>query len=272
MLQINERERWRAKIIQDDFSGSEASVALALTQTFPGIGGTITTDQKIRIAVRKEFSAIPGHAIKLFYTHAVLKKLDDYFQRIGTYAYTHITRPVGSLHIPEETYLYEWAPGTDGFPLTGMGADSKTMLIIDEWNEFVGAFFEAGIDLARDCTDAENASLSQNIIHEMPRQKDGKLNCLWQRIDFGPKSIGINFQRLKYYIEVHKQSLLEILHIDRYEMMNLAIEFLMNGTLEQKDWGRLEILTRFFRTSTLRHLISSYHYEDQRDALTVRAT
>lgn len=138
-------------------------------------------------------------------------------------------------------------------------------LILGEWNECVGAFYPAGIDLSADCADSEDGRLSQNIVHQLYRHDSelwSKMNCLWQRIDFGPRSIRIDYDKLEQFLVNNQNDIKKILGQDRYEMMILALRYLTKKeAMDRIDIGKLEILTRNYRLSTLRHL-QSRHIND----------
>lgn len=240
--------------------GSEAKVTVELRTEFPGIGGTITTQQAVVSALREEFSALPGQGHRLFFKHALIKKLDDYFQKMKKYEFSHIPRPIGSNGPDGKDYLYEWVFGSEGFPWFYQDEDRDLPVMLGEWKEFIAAFQTAGIDLSLDCTDSDNGRISKNIIHQLYQYDPdswSKLNCLWQRIDFGQRSILINFERLAEFAKEQKKKLISALGIDRYEMMILAAAYLENKKeMNAVDAGRLEILTRHYRISTLRHLMS----------------
>jgi len=241
--------------------GSEAKITVELRTEFPGIGGTITTQQTVVSALREEFGALPGQGHRLFFKHALIKKLDDYFQKNKKYEFTHIPRPIGSTGPDGKGYLYEWVFGSEGFPWFYQNSEGREEPVsLKEWKEFIGAFNSAGIDLSLDCTDSDNGRISKNIIHQLNQYDPdswSKLNCLWQRIDFGQRSITINFKRLAEFTKEEKKKLMSALGIDRYEMMILAAAYLENKKeMRAVDAGRLEILTRQYRISTLRHLMS----------------
>lgn len=265
------------KICEGGF-GSEANIVVELRTVFPGIGGAITTEQTLVCALREEFSSSPKISHQLFLKHAIIKKLDDYFHRLKKYEFAHIPRPIGSISKTNgstalsaggknyEAYLYEWVFGMDGFPWNFIDAELKEIpIVLSEWNECVAAFYAAGIDLAADCADAEDGRLSQNIVHQLYKHASKlwpKLNCLWQRIDFGPKSIKINYEKLRQFLYDNQNSLKNILGQNRYEMMILSHQYLIGKeTLDRIDIGKLEILTRNYRLSSLRHL-SSRHIND----------
>ncbi len=236
--------------------GSEADIFVELRSVFPGIGGTVRTFQAIAVAYRKEYSVLPGIGDRMFLRQALIKKLEDYFFRKGRYRYAHITRPLGSL---KEGYVYEWAFGTDVFPwyYTDKGGN-LIEVTLEDWKEFISAFNEAGIDLHQDCTDPENGNVSQNIIHQFPRGANAlnpRLNRLWKRIDFGQRSIRINFSKLMDYLVENEQDIRSHLAIGRYDLLVLICRYLTEGSkMDPLDLGKLEILVREYRYSTLSHL------------------
>lgn len=269
-------EQWGVEILSRDF-GDEAEVSQALAWRFPGVGGTIVTEHAVLTAIRQEFSAsLPGHAKTIFDKHAIIKKLDDYFHRSGKYKYQHIPRPLGSATILQdggktrETYFYQWAYGSEGFPWFCPGTDSKRMPVeLDEWNKFVSCFYEAGIDLSYDCrvTDGES---SKNIIHEAPDGEEARsrFNCLWKRIDFGSRSMIFKPDVCAKFIRDSREKLIRAFGasgLDRYEMMELGLRYIGDGALDAHSMGRLEILTRNYRLSTLRDHVASFLGENTDD-------
>ena len=45
---------------------------------------------------------------------------------------------------------------------------NKRFIILRDWNKFVASFSKAGIDMTTDISDAEDANMSKNIIHQYP--------------------------------------------------------------------------------------------------------
>lgn len=239
--------------------GGEANILVQLRNKFPGIGGEIKTQQVVATALREEYNKLPGTGHRLFFKHVILKKLDDYFCRIKKYEFPHITRPLGSISgdngKPYEAYLYEWAFGTDGFPWEYQNPKKNNdRIILDEFDELTASFLATGIDLHSDITDADNAHISQNIVHQLNHLNYFRLNCLWKRIDFGPKSININYEKLKKFLIDNSCKLENVLGIKRYQLLLLAHQYILNGEkMAERDKGKLEILIGDYRTSSLRH-------------------
>lgn len=261
-------EQWGVqKILGRDF-GDEAEVLLVLSRRFPGVGGTIATEKAVLTAIRQEFSSKPGHAKTLFYKHAMIKKLCDFFHGSDRYAYQHIPRPLGSATImrengeTREAYFYQWAQGSEGFPWFYVDREGKRAPVeLDEWNKFVSSFYEAGIDLSYDCT-VPDGEVSKNVIHEMPdgAEHRSKFNCLWKRIDFGDRSMIFNPEACAKFIRDSREKLIRVFGssgLDRYEMMELMLRHIMDGSLDAHSAGRLEILMRDYRKSTLRDHVAS---------------
>jgi hypothetical protein len=237
-------------------SGDEANITVQLRTKFPGIGGAIFTYQALPVAYRTDFDYSPQCGHKLFYKHAVIKKLEDYFFMKGSYRYPHVTRPLGST---DDSYIYEWAFGTDGFPWEYVETDgSRIYLDLEEWDCFVGVFGEAGIDLAIDCSDPNDGRISKNLIHQLCYQQSNSLrslNRIWKRVDFGDRSIRINYEKLEKYIKDNKQELGAHLSAGRLEFLQLACQFLSpQHDIKERDLGKLEQMTLDYRTSTLAHL------------------
>jgi hypothetical protein len=245
-------------------AGGEATVCLELRTTFPGIGGTVVTQEGVAVALRAEFSPGVKSGHRMFLRHAIIKKIEDYFHRKGEYVFSHIPRPLGSISRnkkdPYEAYIYEWAFGTEGFSWIYMDRDvNKRFITLHDWNKFVGSFRKAGIDMTTDIADADDADISKNIIHQypVPMAEGSEMNLLWKRIDFGYQSIKIDFQELKRFLHDEREELINVLRYWRYEMLLLAKEYLQNrGNMRERDIGRLETLVADYRRSTLSHLVS----------------
>ena len=101
-------------------AGGEARVIVQLRTEFPGLGGTILTQEGVASALREEYNPSEKAGHRMFLRHTIAKKLDDYFHRTGVYVYAHVARPLGSISrrgdSPSEAYIYEWAFGSDRFP------------------------------------------------------------------------------------------------------------------------------------------------------------
>jgi hypothetical protein len=244
--------------------GGEAEISVELRTEFPGIGGTIITQEGIAAAYRENYNPMPKQGHRMFVRHTIIKKLEDYFYRLGQYSYAHITRPLGSISItgpnPHEAYIYEWAFGTDRFSWEYIEPESGRSIPVElrDWDQFNNAFLNVGIDLQRDCTDAEDGRISQNVVHQFPDcVNNNVLSCLWKRIDFGESSIHINYDKLHSFLRDKEDSIRETLSSERYEMLILAYEYLINRPkMNEISIGRLDALLGDYRFSTLRHLIS----------------
>ena len=192
----------------------------------------------------------------MFLRHTLIKKLEDYFFKKGHYTYAHVTRPLGSAKI---AYIYEWAFGRDGFPWaypdeTGYSISMR----LDDWNSFNAMFLESGIDLQTDCTNPENGAISQNIVHQLHLGASASqpiLSRLWKRIDFGPRSIRLDYERLLNCLRKNEQDIKETLKVGRYDMMMTACKYLLNqGKIELREREKLEMLVLDYRLSTLAYL------------------
>lgn len=257
-------------------AGSEARITIQLRTKFPGIGGTIITQQAVVVALREEFSKAPKTGHRMFLKHTIIKKLEDYFQKKGIYKFPHIPRPLGSIsgisEEPYEAYIYEWARGSDGFPWGYMDSETLkfTSIRMCDWSKFGGAFSSAGISLTSDgdCTDADDQRISKNVVHEFPvspggADKNSEFNPLWKRIDFGPGSMKINYDHLGRFLRDKKEGLIQTLRNERYSMMTLAFEYLTkfdyrthSSKMNKVGIGRLDALVGNYRLSSLRHFIS----------------
>lgn len=237
--------------------GSEANILIQKRNIFPGIGGEIKTKQIVATALREDYSKLPGTGHRLFLKHTILKKLDDYFCEIKKYQNAHIARPLGSMssEYVGESYLYEWSHGADSFPWEYPNMEGHSnKIILDEFDEFTAAFAKAGIDLHSDITDPDNGRISQNIIHELNYLNGFRLNCFWKRIDFGDRSISINYEKLERFLKDNYENLEIIIGIKRYQLLLLAYKYISSmGKISERDKGKLEILIGDYRTSTLRH-------------------
>lgn len=238
-------------------AGGEAQVRKQFRNFFPGVGGKIIIQQPIMAAWREEFNQIQGMGKKLFLKHLILKKLDDYFTRTDRYLFPHISRPLGSVEVEGALlggYWYQWVYGRESFPWEYSKADGgREAVALEEWGRFTACFESAGINLAKDVSDADNGLISQNIIHEDYRTFEIDLNFCWKRIDFGPGSMRVDSLALGSFLEANADSLISILGHDRFNLMTLAAVFLFS---EEKmfypDCQRLDRLTAIYRLSSLR--------------------
>jgi len=244
-------------------SGSEANVKVELRTIFAGIGGTIITNEGVATALREEYSPTQKSGHKMFLRHTIIKKLEDYFYRKGAYMFAHIPRPLGSIsrtgEKPYEAYIYEWAFGTESFPWECVDDKGiRNPIKLRDWERFVTSFNSVGINMELDCTDPNDGRISQNIIHQYPKPiNDGlDMSLLWKRIDFGPMSLNIDFDKLLKFLNENRNDLIDILRNERYEMVMLAVEYLTKGkNMKEIDIGRLDALLGEYRRSSLRHYI-----------------
>lgn len=246
--------------IREAGAGSEARIIMELRTRFPGLGGTIVTQEGVASALRIEYNQAPFVGHEMFIRHLVAKKLDDFFYRSGVYVFAHVPRVLGSFsggeREPREAYLYEWAFGRDGFSWLQPGGNDP--VILRDWNPFVEHFASAGVDLGYDTTDADDARVSQNVVHQYPESlQSGEMCSLWKRIDFGFSSIRIDLDRLSAYVRDRKTQLTATLRYERYEMLRLAVAYLRHRKYKEfithYDLGRLEQLICDFRRSSLSH-------------------
>ncbi|MFB0509914.1 MAG: hypothetical protein ACETVX_05410, partial [bacterium] len=133
------------EFIYEGGSGGEAYVRIELRTEFPGLGGTILTNEGVATAMREELKPNYKSGHKMFLRHMIIKKLDDYFYRKGFYKYSHVPRPFGSISRddkePSEAYLYEWAFGSEGFPWQYPNSEGySNEIILNDWKEFVEHF------------------------------------------------------------------------------------------------------------------------------------
>jgi hypothetical protein len=246
--------------IREAGAGGEAWILMELRTRFPGLGGTIVTQEGVAAALRIEYNQFPMAGHEMFIRHLVAKKLDDHFYRSGSYLFAHVPRPLGSISLGErdirEAYLYEWAVGHDCFPWVLSG--SKEMIVLRDWNVCVERFAGAGLDLAYDTTDPDDARVSQNVVHQyVGSLHSGELCSLWKRIDFGFRSILFDYDRLSAFLRDHRTDLAATLRWERYEMLCLAVAYLRwrryREPIGDYDLGRLVQLICDFRRSSLSH-------------------
>ena len=244
-------------------SGSEANVKVELRTIFAGIGGTIITNEGVATALREEYTPTPKSGHKMFLRHTIIKKLEDYFYRKGAYMFAHIPRPLGSISRTSdkayEAYIYEWAFGSESFPWECVDKKGiRNLVKLRDWEKFVTSFSSAGINMELDCTDPNDGRISQNIIHQYPKpiEEGLEMSLLWKRIDFGPMSLNIDFEKLIRFINENRNELIDVLRHERYEMIRLSVEYLTNRTnMKEIDIGRLDALIGEYRRSSLRHYI-----------------
>ncbi|MFH1536622.1 MAG: hypothetical protein ABID45_01395 [Patescibacteria group bacterium] len=251
----------KVRYICEGGDGSEATVAIELRTEFPGIGGTIVTQEGVPTAVRREYNQSSRIGHRIFLIMALVKKLDDYFFRRGVYAFAHIPRPLGSVSAGsgQEACYYEWAFGKEGFRWELDDPSGGRIIVqLDDWNQFVGAFAGAGIDLGCDSCDVDDGRYSKNIIHQLDSMPSERLSCLWKRIDFGPRSITIDYEKLSRFLQDQKKRLERVLRSERYKMATLTRQYLQDGPekMDRLDIGRLEGMIGNYRLSTIRHHIS----------------
>ncbi len=246
--------------IREAGAGGEARIIVELRTFFPGLGGAIVTQEGVAAALRIEHHQAPMVGHEMFMRHLVAKKLDDHFYRSKVYVFSHVPRVLGSISLGEknlrEAYLYEWAFGRDGFSWMEPGGNDQIQL--HDWKQFVDCFSETGMDLSYDTTDPDDARVSQNLVHQYPDTLERNEMCsLWKRIDFGFRSILINYDRLLGFVRDHRARLMETLRYERYEMLRLAVAYLCQRScgehLSDYDLGRLVQLVCEFRRSSLSH-------------------
>jgi hypothetical protein len=198
----------------------------------------------------------------MFLRHLVIKKLEDFFYRSKYYTYAHVPRPLGSVSsVGEnacEAYIYEWAFGSEGFAWELTGNDGQRQIVLlRDWPQFVQQFDNAGINVKMDRADPDDGRISKNIIHQYSRvTTDFQMNPLWKRIDYGWRSVPIDFEKLSKYLSDNAANLMGILRSERVEMLRLAVEYLSNDSMSERDKGRLESMVGQYRASSLLHYTS----------------
>jgi len=265
-MSIPDLEDGVIEYIRDGGFGGEAQVGVYLLNKLPGIGGTIKTHEGVVTAVRIEHSPSPGSGHLIYLRHMLIKKFEDFFFRDQAYKYAHIPRPLGSISRqgdkPMEACLYEWAFGSEGFPweITEYGGE-QVAVRLREWNQFVDHFHRVGIELGSDITEPDDAKVSKNIIHQFPIDypHEGQLTPIWKRIDFGPSSAPMDYEKIMRYLIDNRDALIDILRGERYRMMVLATKYLnwsTRNTLSEYELGTLETLIGYYRIASLQHHIS----------------
>lgn len=104
-------------------------------------------------------------------------------------------------------------------------------IILDEFFKFVGLFNNAGISISEDICEPDDGRISKNIIKQEPTEIDlpeGRYTKLWKRIDLGPESLSIDFDKTLKFLLTNKESLIKSLEPKRYDMIYLMAEFLSN--------------------------------------------
>lgn len=240
--------------------GREAVLILGRENVFPGIGGTIKTGEAVPVGIREERKLEPKRGHRIFLYQLLAKKLDDYHFRRGIYHFSHIPRPLGSTsqqgEKPYEASFYEWATGSEGFSWKDRGG---MPLVLKDWDKFRKHFDQAGINLweSTNCGDDR----SKDIIHECPgsRREDEPftLSCMWKRIDFGPESISIDWEKLSRFLVERRWSLSILLRPDRYKMIQLAVKYLTGDTITAWEVGKLEKFIGEYRFASIEHLARS---------------
>jgi hypothetical protein len=244
--------------------GDEAVVTVELRTVIPGIRQVIKTNQGVVTAVRTEKYPTPGLGHNMFLKNMFIKKFDDYFTWTGIYKYSHIPRGFGSISIqgdkPCEACLYEWFPGEEGFPWKITDKDYKLQSIhLHDWETFVKNFKEAGIIIGEDCYDLKNRIYSKNIIHQFPVYNNDALdmNIIWKRIDFGDKSMSIDYDQCEWYLQEYSHQLKEQLRPERYDMLLFSVRYLSDkNKLSDYDLKLLMNYIQDYRVKSVFHYMS----------------
>jgi len=258
--------------------GGSAKVYIQLRKIFPGLGGTLTTEQDFVVAYRLPSSINleqseykdeeeynynllnkkAKESLIMFLRHTLVKKLDDYFFRKGNYRFAHIPRPLGSTNVGG--YLYEWVHGTEGFYSYHYDRDTGTEMPIkiEEWDTVFRCFQDAGINIFYDVTDAEDGRYTKNVIVQEPYLSlyPEYITKLWKRIDFGPESLTIDYHKLEQFLNKNEKELNSYLNPERVEMIKLILHFLQGEFQPDNnpEYNKLTKLVRAFRISTVEHM------------------
>jgi len=169
----------------------------------------------------------------MYLRHMLIKKFEDYFFRKQIYSMPTSRGPwdpsVGKARNRFEACLYEWAFGGEGFPwVVSEYGERRSRSDWRDWNQFVDQFHKVGIDLGADVAESDDANVSKNIIHQFPTDypHDGDLNPIWKRIDFGPASAPMDYEKIMRFLVDNRESLIDVLRGERYRMMVLATKYL----------------------------------------------
>jgi len=243
--------------------GKEATVMLELRKEFPGLGGVIKTKEGVAVGVRIEHNPEPQKGHRVFLIQLVIKKMDDFFYRCGIYHFSHIPRPLGSVSKQgTESYeasFYQWGFGREGFGWKDYGG---LLVVLKDWEKFCELFDKIGINLWESTTTTDDRSKDIIHMHPVPIRKKGEppvLCSLWKRIDFGPESIRIDWNKLLRFLVDRKRLLVAKLRIERYEMLLLTVKFLtQRKQIKEGEIVRLTDLIGSYRCNSLEHYAKGF--------------
>ncbi len=143
--------------------------------------------------------------------------LEKYFLAKNKYNTSHVTVPVK--HAEGDGYLYLYETGKTIFPWerASIGEDSlpETMFTqLEEWGIFDAAFSEAGFEMGRDITEADDGRMSKNIVvreDSLGSFEKGLIGSNWKRIDYDHESLPVNADKLSKFVQDNKQDLETVL-------------------------------------------------------------
>ena len=257
--------------------GGSAHVYVQLRNVFPGLGGKVETKQDFVVACRAPRSVFIDeiddsqedvelsdlldmsvrNSVNLFLRHALLQKFDDYFFRIGRYRFAHIPRVLGSKR--NGAYFYEWVHGMEGFDPRYYDDDLMRFapVIVDEWNICRSCFDEVGVDVFDDIVDTDGYYI-KNVITQEPQAvySEDHLTKLWKRIDFGPESLHINYNKTEIFLNQNRDNLKAVIGENRYQMMKLIVDYSIDPA-NQTHFNRfdeLKVLVKEYRYATASHM------------------
>jgi len=228
------------------------NVYLEVRQSFPGIDGIIYTVQQLPVAKTSRTKFEDGkNGFTFFLQQFLIKKLEDAFISQQKYYYPHIPRPLGS---QGPVYFYEWSLGKNycNPNLLKRQNPSKKGKGLYDWFEFCLYFEEAGINMSE--ISLTNQGFVNEIVIKQPNISINKMEYIsqiWQRIFTHEESITINLDKLKKYLQIHKQWLMHHLKNQRYYTMLLAVKYLKG---ERIDFPHLVEGIHDYRLSTMRHV------------------
>lgn len=184
----------------------------------------------------------PIQPISRLYNHIISSLLDQYFLSSNEdYTYSHIPLPFSW---GKDHYYYLFVEGTEGFY-------GNPTLVLDEWNEAIGLFLQAGVYISHDISEFDS-DYAKNIVLEPDFDSN---HTHWKRIDFdSPASFRIDSDKLIEFLEKNRQELIDYLGNEKFELLQLATLWRLEGELTTQQMARFEYLFGIFQ----REIIESY--------------
>ncbi len=183
-----------------------------------------------------------------FYRHLACKLLEEYFIKKGIYKQGHIPVPVTQ---GETAYYYIFAEGVDHYRIEFR----ERGLILEEWDEFVAAFREAGFFPGWDTSRGDDGEFLNNIVFDITG--DGHS---WYRIDFEflsfPSPAEGAFVQNKLwqdFLEKNGEDLRREIGEWKYRLLEICIKALNNlGKIPTGDENAFESLFFQYQTELLK--------------------